>query len=324
MEFENITEVGNDAYNNTRNGRKDYPVVADSEETEINQAQLIFQGFNNQDILLGRQRVIFDNARFIGNEDYRQNERTFDSALWRYRGWHNTALTLGYLQNENRVYGDSHPTLSDTRMNGLVAHGTLAHTRAGDLSLFGYFFDLKDKPDQSHRNLGFRLAGKVKANENLSFVHEISFADQSSYKDGSDIIDAQYGLLSWGPTWKRFYLTLNYEVLGGDGTYGFATPFASHNSFNGAADKFTSTPAAGLRDSFVRLAYKAKYWQIYLTNHKFESDEGNDDYGEETDLVLSAKLNKYLKLGLKLVDYQADSVSKDTRKLAVYSKFLWK
>lgn len=56
--------------------------MADPECTEANQAYLqmklgTFTG------IAGRQRVILDNARFIGNVGWRQNEQTYDAVTFK-------------------------------------------------------------------------------------------------------------------------------------------------------------------------------------------------------------------------------------------------
>jgi len=52
--------------------------IADPETNELNQAWLQYEGFDTT-ARIGRQRLILDNAAFVGNVVWRQNEQTFDA-----------------------------------------------------------------------------------------------------------------------------------------------------------------------------------------------------------------------------------------------------
>ncbi|NIX55640.1 MAG: hypothetical protein GWN14_06840, partial [candidate division Zixibacteria bacterium] len=69
IEFEDVSEVGEKKYGGN------YSVVADPEITELNQAYVSYQAPGKSNVLLGRQRLILDNARFVGNVGWRQNEQ---------------------------------------------------------------------------------------------------------------------------------------------------------------------------------------------------------------------------------------------------------
>ncbi len=53
-------------------------VIADPEAFELNRLQISWKG-EEANATLGRQRIIFDDARFVGNVGFRQNEQTFDA-----------------------------------------------------------------------------------------------------------------------------------------------------------------------------------------------------------------------------------------------------
>ena len=59
--------------------RPPYPVVADPESYEINRLQLTNTSIIDTTITLGRQRIVLDDHRFVGNVGWRQNEQTFDA-----------------------------------------------------------------------------------------------------------------------------------------------------------------------------------------------------------------------------------------------------
>src|SRR5690606_27715787 len=83
VEGENVTALVED-YNSSTNGKLRYPVVPDPETTELNRLQISFTG-DKGEAVVGRQRIILVNARFVGNVGFRQNEQTFDAVkgVWR-------------------------------------------------------------------------------------------------------------------------------------------------------------------------------------------------------------------------------------------------
>jgi len=73
VEMENTSALVED-YNSGPggNGKTQYSVIADPDNTEVNQAWLGYNGIPATAVKLGRQRMIWDNARFLGNVGWRQ------------------------------------------------------------------------------------------------------------------------------------------------------------------------------------------------------------------------------------------------------------
>ncbi len=322
VEFEDITVIGDTNYNDTINGEARYPVVADPRGTELNRAQISY-GRGPHHWVLGRQRIALSNHRFVGNVGWRQNEQTFDGIFYRFKGLPKTTLSTYYLENANRIFGEDHPTAGDIRLQSFLGHADIALLPGGTLALFAYFFDNESAPLTSHSNLGARFHGSFKLAGDWSLIHDVSYVKQSDYGDGADRVDADYYALGLGPRVGAFSLTANLEVLGGDGVYGFSTPFATLHAFNGWSDQFLSTPAGGLSDLFLNAGYKANGWNVGLQIHRFEPDESGPDYGEEYGLSISKKLREHWLLGGKYADFQAESFGSDTRKAWLYGQLTW-
>ena len=68
---------------------------------------------------VGRQRIIWDNARFIGNVGFRQNEQTFDAARGAITALPDTVIEYNYLEEVHRIFGTDSP-VGDP---GLEGHG---------------------------------------------------------------------------------------------------------------------------------------------------------------------------------------------------------
>ena len=50
-----------------RNGKTQYPIVADPKGTDLNLASITYAGLENGTLVFGRQRIIRENSRFVGN-----------------------------------------------------------------------------------------------------------------------------------------------------------------------------------------------------------------------------------------------------------------
>ena len=105
IEADNVMEVFGDNYNagagNTPNNGA-YPVVADPTGTEINQAWFNFAFNDDNNLKIGRQRILLDNQRFVGGVGWRQNEQTYDAVSFDTK-ISSSKLFLSYIENVNRI-----------------------------------------------------------------------------------------------------------------------------------------------------------------------------------------------------------------------------
>ena len=75
----------NDNYNDGLNGKTRYPVIADPDNTELNQLYVMYAPSAAIRLTLGRQRINYDNQRFFGASSWRQNEQTFDALDFQHK-----------------------------------------------------------------------------------------------------------------------------------------------------------------------------------------------------------------------------------------------
>jgi hypothetical protein len=317
VDMETIQAIGGENYDSTDNSKVEYPIVADPADTELNQVFLAYSGVPNTVFKLGRQRIKIDNDRFIGNVGWRQNEQTYDAFQMINTSVSNLTVTLAYITNVNRVFGEHHSTLSDINMNTGILNFRYDFLLGG-LSAYGYFLDNKDNPASSHRTLGLRFAGSHGFSGSTKAVYTLEHAVQDEYKDGVDLIGASYYLVELGLVWNSLTVKGGYEVLGSEGIIGFATPLATLHAFNGWADKFLSTPSEGLIDLYFQLDYKLKVRGkpivVRVVYHDFDSDNASISYGTEIDFRLLYTLGKNSSLILKYAGYSADEFASDTTK----------
>ena len=108
-------------------------------------------------------------------------------------------------------------------------------------------------------------------------------------------------------------LGLGFESLGADSSTvageAFRTPLATLHAFNGWADQFLGTPAAGLDDLYFTVKAKAGKWSLTGVYHDFSSETGSDDYGKEFDVSAGISLGKGYGLLLKGAFFSHDSSS---------------
>jgi hypothetical protein len=308
VDFEHLTRVGDAEYNSTANGQTQYAKVVDPDVIELNQAFLKYKIIDDSDITVGRQRIIFDNARFVGNVGWRQNEQTFDAVRITGQPIKDLSINFVNVQRVKTIKGGN----VDVSTNLLNVGYTAFPGRK--LSGYAYLVEFDDTPANSTSTYGLRYKG---ATNNLLYTFE--YASQSDYGDNPGSLSADYlfGELGYKIA-KTAKVFVALESLGSDnGTAAFQTPLATKHAFNGWADKFLSTPNDGLEDMYVKVTGNAFGTKLVAVYHDFSAENGSIDYGTELDLVAVKKLNKTFKVLVKYADYDADTYSADTKKIWV-------
>ena len=318
LEVDHLGLWGGDAYNSTRNGRTDRPVVADPEATDLNQLALKITTPQN-DWVLGRQRLSLDNQRFIGTSGWRQNEQTFDAATWRTRLVPHAVVTYVYLGNVNRVYGpDAGSPPPDLHVKGHVLHGSFDLKSAGRLAAFGHWMDVGNAPSLSHQNLGLLWTGSRAIGTQWKLPWSLSYVRQQDFGNNPIRYSARYVQAELGASARDLELRAGIEILSGDPARPdrmFQTPFSSSHPFQGWAGKFTTAPPQGIRDRYAAATARRWGWEAQLARHDFSAEAVSRTYGSEWDLSLTRKLAKRTELMLKGAQYRSDGLLRDTRRL---------
>ena len=295
-EVENVTALGS-SYNSTTNGKVRYPVIGDPEVTELNRAQVSWSG-KQADVVVGRQRLIFGNARFVGNVGFRQNEQTFDAVKAAVRPTKDLTLTYAYIDRVHRVFGH-HSTQGEWDSDGHLVQADLK-TSAGQLTGYGYLLDFQNAPTQSNATWGARFAGSRPLRPGLAVTYEAEFARQTDYRNSPTDFTLNYLDLGVGLKGSAHWASAGYERLDGDGRRGFQTPLATLFAYQGWADVFLSTPSGGVRDlnlragTTLKLGPKALPLKLQAAAHDFADDDGSRRYGREVDVMAGVPLNKIL------------------------------
>ena len=295
LEVDNVSRIGDDAYNSTRNGQKEYAVVADPDGTEVNQALLRYD-HKLGSAVLGRQRINLDNQRFIGSVAWRQNEQTFDGALTQLKPLDGLTLSYAYLDQVNTVFGPDNGRYDNlTNPANIDGHSHLINAQYVFMpqltaTAYSYLLDLDNiavaptaaEGTLSSQTSGLRLNGVV-----AGVSYALEYAQQKDYGDNPLELDSEYYLAELGYTLKGVQLKAGYEVLGGDngsGNRAFQTPLATKHAFQGWADQFLTTPADGIEDAYLGVTAPLLGGTLQAWYHDFSTEQGSDEYGNEIDL----------------------------------------
>lgn len=307
VEGENVTALS-DRYNSSTNGKVAYPLVTDPETTELNRAQISWSGSQGEAVV-GRQRLILNNARFVGNVGFRQNEQTFDAAKVVFRPSPAVSLTYVYVDKVHRIFGEDHPQ-GNWRSDSHLMQADVK-TAIGQVSAYGYLLDFANAPTQSSATWGGRLSGARVVKPGLNATYEAEYARQSDYGNSPTNFDLNYVALSAGLKTKANAVALGFEQLDGDGLRGFQTPLATLHAYQGWADAFLTTPARGVRDlsltgSSVVSGPHGKPVKIQASLRRFDEADGGARLGNEFDASVSMPLTPHVGVELKAAAFQGD------------------
>lgn len=326
-EAENVSVVGEEDYNNTYNGKTKFPVVADPDGTEVNQAYLGYLGLKGNTFRYGRQAFFFDNHRFVGDVGWRQNQQTFDSFFYENKMLPGVTGSYAYVYNVNRVFGEDTPNSAFANDGDFSTDGHLVNLQwkpnpVTTLTGYAYLLDFDDFDAESTATYGLRAAGEIPLPSlklptlpgapGSAILYTAEYARQSDYADNPGSFDLDYGLLEGGVRLFGVNFKVAYELLEGgavNGTRALQTPLATLHAFNGWADQFLRTPAAGLKDTYVTVGGPvpglAVDWLVRYDS--YESDAGGTDYGSEWGVMLSKTFAEKYTVGVKYADYSTDA-----------------
>lgn len=320
VEGEAIAVLGATSYNDTVNGKVNYPVVADPSDILLNQAYLRWRPRAALELTAGRQVVNYDNQRWIGSVVWRQNDQTLDAAKVAVKPFKGATLDYLYGWRVNRVFGPDSPQgiWRDTNIHALRA--AYAIQNVGTVSAYGYWLDIPASPASSSKTWGVRIAGDHALGKGTALLYAAEYARQQEHGANPRSFGLNYWLVESGVRYGPVSLKVGDEQLEGNGVVALQTPLATLHAFNGWADKFLTTPANGLRDIYFDAAYKVpgkgplSGLTLRAMWHDFNSTRLGIDYGSEWDALVSYPLTRQIGLTAKIARYNADAFATDTTK----------
>ncbi|MGB0370468.1 MAG: alginate export family protein [Opitutales bacterium] len=278
-------------------------VIADPETTEVKQAYLSYSA-SGATAKLGRQRIIYDGARHVGNVGWRQDEQTYDALSVSYK---QDAITAdyAYIWEVNRIFAEARDADSETHLfNG-------SYTVEGHkLSAFAYLYEFEEGLNLDAETYGVSAKGKIPVGDtSVGYYAEYAIQDNDAGED------TDYLHLTADVAVSGFTFGAGYELIGADSGTRFLTPLATAHKFNGWADTYLNNGGGeGLEDIYFfvkgKIAGKAPFMVAY---HIFDSDDGSANEGDEIDANVAYKFNEHFTGLLKGAYYKGDTIADRTR-----------
>ena len=309
LQFTDVHDFNN-SFNDRRDnvsepGKANYPNIVDPNYTDVNQLFVDWTGIKNTKLRVGRQQVILDNSRFVGDVGFRQNMQVYDGFSVLNKTIPDTELFAGYfakVRQINTVLRDADIFMLNARYRispteFLVGYGylidapnlsqnggnpTATGTAAQGGNGLGGSSDLKPsatnfKPyetDASSKTFGLRLDGVHPINPDFKVLYTAEYAKQTDYKGGSGLIDAHYFKIGGGAIYEIFSLRLDHEVFSSNnGKYAFQTPLGTNHLYQGWAEQFLVKPRQGVEDTYLTGTVTIQKAKIMAEYHVFKSDE---------------------------------------------------
>lgn len=332
-EVETIRSFGPGAYyDGINNGyNAGWPGISDPQDNAINQLYANYKNDAYGQARVGRQVITFDNQRWVGRSNWRQNDQTFDavnlstSALF---GWN-----LAYVNSwrANRALG--------TRADGGRYSGDMNFFHAQkklpmdfDLALYHYMHNFEDRSTLSSQTTGGRLLWNPKSIIPDSKWQPLAAGEvalQRDYGNNPLNYNQYYQSYELGVHKDKLKFSGQFDSLGGNGTAAVQTPTASNHCQTGCVDKFTTTPVRGLQDYKVQTTIPLPFvpsGQSLTADgsyHYFTSVVHNQHYGNEVDATLNYSPWEGHTITASVGRYAADQLMTDTVKywLAYELKF---
>lgn len=314
-EYEGTHAMQND-YNDGRDNNPAFSTVADPAQNELNQLWISYSAFDTV-IKGGRQRIKFDDDRFIGNVGWRQLETTFDSVLVTNKSLKNLTVNAGYIGNVQTFFSTTE------NIDAPILNVNYKLGDYGNLIGYGYWLDYREPENaaKASQTYGLRLDGATpKMYENYKLLYTAEWSYQQDYQHSPVEYEAHRFNFMGGLT--AYFLTFQgaVEQLNGSGkNQRFTTPLGTNHAFQGFADLFLTTPDNGIRDVFATASTKLldDSLTVSAVYHDFTDDTGNQNYGDEWDFQAVKKFGKHYSVLAKYANYSAESFGTDTQKIWV-------
>lgn len=326
----NIMEQYRFSHGGTMHGNLGRDVIADPDGSRFQKAYLDFKGLPDTLIRIGRQDIILDDSRLMGNIDWRLNGQSFDAASITNTSIPDVKLYAAYVQQVNTILLDS-LDLDGFYLFNAAYSGLKNHT----ISLHTYLLDTESTADSARDNAtyGFRVDGKI-----APISYYLDYSHQSNFADGEDHNADMLNVYMAGKINTMFALGAGYSYISGqDGSdRPFDTLFSTAHKFNGFADQFLGTNGGSLRDGlhdyYVQAITQAFGAKLVLAYHYFDTTENDffdGTYGDEFDALLVKPLAENLKFIVKYANFMQDdsrsggydNPTRDTEILSVRLQF---
>lgn len=272
-------------------------LIADPNNAELNQAFLKYHGFDTT-VIAGRQRIIYNNAAFVGNSGWRQNEQTYDAASVGYESDFGFKASYAWVNRVNRIFGEqADGVFSHVDSNVHLINASYSGFENITLAGYAYLMDFHDTTLSGWDNDTYGAFVDIPI---AGINTHAEFAVQNEAGPANDLT-AIYFHLNASKTIGKCTLMAGVEQLDN----GFQTPLATLHSMNGFADTTDGLRATGttggLTDNYISLTTPLP-WELKWTNvaHFFGNNNVSTDFGFGWDSQLVKKFDDHFSATAKL------------------------
>ena len=228
-------------------------------------------------VKLGRQSIIYDNHRWVGDIVWRNNNQSYEALRIDNTSIKNLGLSYSYINRAKRTFGQD-SIFDEWEFNSGHLINVSYQFPLGKLIGYGYLLDFDDNnrtpplfiegtgaPTGSpfvanfdSDTWGLRFVGKYAMRDTLDLLYDVEWANQDpnedavSALDDNDYTNFEFGVRFGGtriddlglmPLAEPVYqFKVGMETLEGNGVNALQTPLATIHAFNGWADKFIGAP----------------------------------------------------------------------------------
>ncbi len=282
-----------------------YAIIPDNDFEEINEAYIGWRAPTGGcpsapgpcdgplSFKLGRQTIIYDNHRWVGDVIWRGNNVAMD-AFRVDKSFGKLGISYSYLDKVKRLFGPD-SVFNEWKMDDshLINISYKLPQFNGKIVAYGYLLDFDNNPRTpfmegtgmapdfigpvifDSETFGVRFLGRHEISDRLDIQSELEWANQdptddaASHLDDNDYYNIEFGVrfggtrvdnLGFMPIGEPTYqIRVGYEVLESNGNNAIQTPLATVHAFNGWADKFvaapggSATPLGGIEDTSITL-----------------------------------------------------------------------
>lgn len=269
--------------------------ILDPETNELNQGYLQYEGFDTIG-KAGRQRIIYDNAAFIGNVGWRQNEQTYDAISLSNKSIDGLTLNYAWLNQVNRIFGSEadaplaprFANVQDLATSTHLFNASYAGIKGLTLGGYAYVMNFGDYGAWDNNTFGISAKGDLAG---VTLYGELAWQDKAGPLAADE---ALYTHVNATKTFGSQSLTMGIEHLDA----GFKTPLATVHAFNGFADVTDAARLSGshngLTDAYVSHTvpvFCGIKWMNVL--HAMGDNELSTGYGWEYDSVMTRKFDDH-------------------------------
>ena len=170
-------------------------VIADPQSSELNRFWVSYKGFGSE-IKGGRQRIILDDSRFIGNVGWRQMEQTYDAITFTNKSIDNMTFKAGYIGQVQDIFS------RNIDLDVVFLNLNYKVNKHATVSGYTYLVSYENAAAASTKTFGLKVNGSPKINQDLKLHYTAEYSNQSQYVNNpADYNVDRYNLMV-GATFK--------------------------------------------------------------------------------------------------------------------------